>query len=483
LDEETEPTDSEEETQATRGGFQPGTRAFDNIECAESGRYGIPKDAAGSGVTTPTSELKEGEPAAEPIELKRVDTRDYLDELQALKGNTTASTRLLRIIKEEGVAPASQLGLKLLDLAKALSLEGELGPSSVQKGDEYIASAVAQPLHKRLDQFAEMLDHIAFAVGVNVVEPDVNGNTPAMSPRVPPLVARNEDDPIGVRHADDGNDTELVIQDVPAQNNDRPLELCPGVALGEAQRALLGKLASPDRPKGAELCDLPDSTDEQLERAWRHGFSPTMIASMRDKSHTQASPKEKLDKVLSAAQRMQCMDGAASATADPAPPASTYPYSSYSYHRTPPRPSLESRASNISAYPQLPPTTNHAQQRGMAQSAAYVGLPSYFQAAFPQPYGVFSHGNALGGSYGSYSAMNSVAYDPYGQYQSWPSPAWGSTMMHLPTGHPSYSTSGTSGHGAGAALGVAPSSKTDFRPVYPDLRPLVPPGARDIHGI
>lgn len=149
-----------------------------------------------------------------------VSTPTYLDELASSPNHTAASTRLLRIIKEEGVKPASSLGLKLLDLVQALQTDGELhqdspvfdvqsldssgstekacdkssngddvvdkasGPDVTDASDtvsvsDLVESSVRlsvksslEPIEDRLNDFAAMLNTIAEAVGVNLLEDD-----------------------------------------------------------------------------------------------------------------------------------------------------------------------------------------------------------------------------------------------------------------------------------------------------------------------
>lgn len=145
-----------------------------------------------------------------------VSTPTYLDELASSPHHTAASTRLLRIVKEEGVKPASSLGLKLLDLVQALQTDGELHPDSPVyvadasvstkkacdksvEGDDVVDKASGpdvtdsdavsvsdlvessvrlsvksslEPIEDRLNDFAAMLNTIAEAVGVNLLEDD-----------------------------------------------------------------------------------------------------------------------------------------------------------------------------------------------------------------------------------------------------------------------------------------------------------------------
>ncbi|KAK6908150.1 hypothetical protein I203_102151 [Kwoniella mangroviensis CBS 8507] len=96
--------------------------------------------------------------------LERVTSRGYLEDLISSSGNTTASTRLLRIMQAESVSPASSLGLKLLDLAKALRTDGELAPS--KPVENTTTNTKVEIIENRLNEFADMLNHIAESVGV-----------------------------------------------------------------------------------------------------------------------------------------------------------------------------------------------------------------------------------------------------------------------------------------------------------------------------
>jgi len=104
--------------------------------------------------------------------LKRIPTSEYFDQLLLDQRNSTASNRLLRVLKDERVAPASSLGLKLLDLVKALRIGDELGagPKQTTPREEQTRKSGLEPIEERLNDFADMLNHIAVAVGVNVVD-------------------------------------------------------------------------------------------------------------------------------------------------------------------------------------------------------------------------------------------------------------------------------------------------------------------------
>ncbi|WWC96144.1 hypothetical protein V866_003011 [Kwoniella sp. B9012] len=98
------------------------------------------------------------------LPLERVTSRDFLEDLISSSGNTTASTRLLRIMQAESVSPASSLGLKLLDLAKALRTDGELTPS--KPVEDTTTNKKVETIEDRLNEIADMLNHIAESVGV-----------------------------------------------------------------------------------------------------------------------------------------------------------------------------------------------------------------------------------------------------------------------------------------------------------------------------
>ena len=126
--------------------------------------------------------------------LARMNTATYLTRLQEDPANSSASRRLLRIIEDEGVEPASSFGLKLLDLVKALHVGGELGPAPVSapasvplaapvtlSDIDQSTRAAIRPVQDRLDEFADMLNHIAVKVGVVVTDDDerpISGETP-----------------------------------------------------------------------------------------------------------------------------------------------------------------------------------------------------------------------------------------------------------------------------------------------------------------
>ncbi|KAK8858545.1 hypothetical protein IAR55_002774 [Kwoniella newhampshirensis] len=99
----------------------------------------------------------------EAMPARSIDSKTYLDGLIAASDNTLASIRLLRILQAEGITLDSTLGLKLLDLAKALRQDGELAPPSASS-DIPPQGAVSEALEKRLDRFDGMLDVMAKAL-------------------------------------------------------------------------------------------------------------------------------------------------------------------------------------------------------------------------------------------------------------------------------------------------------------------------------
>jgi hypothetical protein len=126
---------------------------------------------------------------------KSLTSGEYLSTLIAASENTTASTRLLRILRDENVALDTSVGLKLLDLAKALRTDGELAATPQQATKqvsvpETVPAAVPTPvspsqcdkfhptekmlLHvlERLNDHSGMLNAIAEASGVNLLEND-----------------------------------------------------------------------------------------------------------------------------------------------------------------------------------------------------------------------------------------------------------------------------------------------------------------------
>ena len=135
----------------------------------KSGCYGA-KVLEDESATTSAPYVKLRPPPDPCITRVRVTTPTYFDQLAADATNTTASTRLLRVIEDEGVSLDSSLGLKLLDLVKALRAGGELGPVEVKDND--IKSKGLEPITARLDEFAGMLNAIAESVGVDLLDND-----------------------------------------------------------------------------------------------------------------------------------------------------------------------------------------------------------------------------------------------------------------------------------------------------------------------
>lgn len=190
-----------------------------------SGAYGLkPEDVVTSSTPTPAPIDIEGERQSSPSILsewsypstpeperevetetlaKSLNSGEYLSTLIAASENTTASTRLLRILRDENVALDTSVGLKLLDLAKALRTDGELAATPPQTAKEVsvpepetaaVAVAVPTPvptsqcekadptermlLHvlERLNDHSEMLNAIAEVSGVNLLENDDGKN-------------------------------------------------------------------------------------------------------------------------------------------------------------------------------------------------------------------------------------------------------------------------------------------------------------------
>jgi hypothetical protein len=104
----------------------------------------------------------------------------YLATLSEAEGNTSASTRLLRIIKDEDVGLDTSLGLKLLDLAKALRVDGELAPVQIPRDQTAVQQAqvdhpeptegMLREILEKLNDHSGMLNAIAEASGVTLLE-------------------------------------------------------------------------------------------------------------------------------------------------------------------------------------------------------------------------------------------------------------------------------------------------------------------------
>ncbi|WWC88581.1 uncharacterized protein L201_003493 [Kwoniella dendrophila CBS 6074] len=116
--------------------------------------------------TTPTTASSQDAEKPYGEQLERITSRGYIEELIASPGNTTASNRLLRIMQAENVSPASSFGLKLLDLAKALKTDGELAPS--KPAEDVQLSQQVTKIGDQLNSFADMVNHIAEKVGVDL---------------------------------------------------------------------------------------------------------------------------------------------------------------------------------------------------------------------------------------------------------------------------------------------------------------------------
>ncbi|WWD18435.1 hypothetical protein CI109_102887 [Kwoniella shandongensis] len=96
-----------------------------------------------------------------------VDSGAYLDSLIASPSNTTASSRLLQILKAEDVKLDSALGLKLLDLADALCQDGELGPPKPSPPVE-LAGKISDATEARFDLLTRQLAVVAKVIGVDL---------------------------------------------------------------------------------------------------------------------------------------------------------------------------------------------------------------------------------------------------------------------------------------------------------------------------
>lgn len=112
-------------------------------------------------------------------ELSRVSTETYIVDLANKPYHSPASKHLLRIIQEEEVAPASSLGLALLSLMEQLQVGGKYNPIVVDDLDGKSTTGITEgvkaalgPVHDRLNDFAAMLNTIAEAVGVDLLEND-----------------------------------------------------------------------------------------------------------------------------------------------------------------------------------------------------------------------------------------------------------------------------------------------------------------------
>lgn len=137
-----------------------------------SGSYGISADVATSEAITPS--LVQGAargPRPDGV-ASTPNSSAYLGSLLAAKNNTPASTRLLHILETEAVSLDTSLGLQLLDLVAALRLDGKLTPAGQIDKRAYLRPTSLEPIENRLNDFAGMLNVIAEAVGVNLLEND-----------------------------------------------------------------------------------------------------------------------------------------------------------------------------------------------------------------------------------------------------------------------------------------------------------------------
>ena len=121
---------------------------------------------------------------------EKPDSTTYLLGLLSADANTTASTRLLRIVKHEVVGLDTSLGLKLLDLAQALRSDGELSPlpRSVDPAPSvpsFPSVATLSPEMNQLNECSRMLNVIAQAVGVTLIEEDDSEPQPPLASAYP----------------------------------------------------------------------------------------------------------------------------------------------------------------------------------------------------------------------------------------------------------------------------------------------------------
>ena len=180
--------------------------------------------------STQMTSAEESQYPGQSRQLKRVSTFGYFATLQENAQSTLASKRLLEIMKQESVAPASSLGLSLLDLVKDLQVGGayyvpdgvkNVDRTEVEQTDEEEQSRkpeegekageeesveeqqtrepatvlskeekdqVSQlkvalaPIENRLDDFAAMLNAIAEAVGIKLLEDEKVEQEPVSLP-------------------------------------------------------------------------------------------------------------------------------------------------------------------------------------------------------------------------------------------------------------------------------------------------------------
>ena len=137
------------------------------------------------------------------VALSRLETPTYINDLLEKPDHTTASTRLLRIMRDEKVKLDSSLGLKLLDVVQALKRGGEL--SSVDIDSDTAESEAVSELKtlqvssfnktsERLNEFAGMLNAIAEAVGVNLQDADEEGPKAETRKETWPAVTEHDQD-------------------------------------------------------------------------------------------------------------------------------------------------------------------------------------------------------------------------------------------------------------------------------------------------
>lgn len=197
--------------------------------------------------------------------LKRIPTSEYFDQLLLDQRNSTASNRLLRVLKDERVAPASSLGLKLLDLVKALRIGDELGPGPKQTTpkEEQTRKSGLEPIEQRLNDFADMLNHIAAAVGVNVVDEE-------QEERIEVRLGR-----LDLAQSRAGEDHNLASSPVLSLSSDTPRRL-------HQIHNIEKKANSNTNAPATEHAGLHDSHDSHLQVKERHQVVPITSSTGRD---------------------------------------------------------------------------------------------------------------------------------------------------------------------------------------------------------
>ncbi|OCF33448.1 hypothetical protein I316_04868 [Kwoniella heveanensis BCC8398] len=114
--------------------------------------------------------------AAHSQPLQRISTREYFDELIAAHTDNEISIKLLRIMQEEQVSPASSLGLKLLDLSKELRVVPLPEQLRAAKEDDSrsVVSLIAEDrklAENKMNELATILKQITVKIGLDVQDP------------------------------------------------------------------------------------------------------------------------------------------------------------------------------------------------------------------------------------------------------------------------------------------------------------------------